>query len=91
MKPGPQELGVKQGKAAAGCSTPDLQVEFTKDAQLQPQQVLPELCRCSFFLEGSKGREYYSSQHDYHLLLLRFLSSLQSYQLTIHHSTVNAK
>lgn len=91
MKPGPEELGVKQGKAAACCSTPDLQVEVTKDTQLQPQQVLPQLCRCSLFLDGSKGSEYYSSQHDYHLLLLIFLSSLQSYQLTTHRSTVNAK
>lgn len=72
-------------------STPDLQVEVTKDIQLQLQQVLPQPCRCSLFLAESKGSGLYSSQHDHHPLLLRFLSSLQSYQLTIHCSTANAK
>lgn len=70
-------------------STANLQVEDTKDIPLQLQQVLPQLCRCSLCSE-SKGSGFYSSQHDHHLLFLRPLSSLQSYQLTIHCSTVNS-
>lgn len=62
----------------------DLQVEVTKDIQLQLHQVLPQLCRFSLVLEETKGSGLCSSQHKYHLLLLRFLCSLQSYHLTIH-------